>query len=229
MTNKRSKRSALIRALENIPSAMQDRLSGLKEEGRANLERDDFVWHHLLQAAATLGGSKGWEGLIGDESNYAQVTYEALEPLSDESRLDQLARVTRRAKVRYPARKAEALAVNFKKVQKMGGPLEAKKKALAQEGKHAKIAFMRRFKGIGPKYGRNIWMDVYHPDFHQSIALDSRISAITKLMGYDFGDDYAEHEHFYLEIAEEANLQGWEVDRLLYNYRSYFEHIIRDA
>lgn len=93
--------------------------------------------------------------------------------------------------------------------------------ALAQTGTAAKIAFLRRFKGIGPKYARNIWMDSYHPDFHETIAIDERIRQVTAALGYLF-TNYAQHEQFHLAIAHEAGLQGWELDRLLYHFRDDF-------
>jgi hypothetical protein len=74
------------------------------------------------------------------------------------------------------------------------------------------------FPGIGPKYARNIMMDVYHDDFRESIALDVRIQAISKALGLSF-PSYAAQEQFYLDVAHEAGLNGWELDRLLFNFR----------
>jgi hypothetical protein len=222
------KRAALVEALKDRTPEMDRRLAELKQAGRAHLRRDDFVWHHLLLSMATMGNSRGARGLIDDTSNYEQVTFEALAPLAEEARRERLDRVLRLAKVRMPGRKAEWLHENLRMIEDMGGPAEAKNKALAQSGKAAKIKFMRCFKGIGPKYGRNIWMDVYHPDFHEAIAVDKRIESISRLMGYDF-EGYAAHEQFYLRIAEEADLQGWEVDRLIYNFRPRFEQAVSIA
>lgn len=73
-------------------------------------------------------------------------------------------------------------------------------------GREAKIRFLESFPGIGPKYARNMMMDVYHEDFRDSIALDVRINV--------------EHEAFYRDAAREAGLNGWELDRLLFNYQS---------
>jgi hypothetical protein len=33
---------------------------------------------------------------------------------------------------------------------------------------------------------------------------------------------YEDEEHIYQEIAKEASLQGWELDRLLYEYTDHF-------
>ncbi len=66
-------------------------------------------------------------------------------------------------------------------------------------------------------------MDVYHRDFHDAIAVDERIKKITKALGYSFKPaEYDEHERFYQDIAKKAGLQGWELDRLLFNYTDHF-------
>lgn len=65
-------------------------------------------------------------------------------------------------------------------------------------------------------------MDVYHEDFRDSIALDVRILAISKKLELSFSS-YTEHEKFYLDVAREAELNGWELDRLLFNFRPLVE------
>ena len=64
-------------------------------------------------------------------------------------------------------------------------------------------------------------MDAYHPDFHDTMAIDLRIRKITRALGCSF-KTYEEEERFYQEIAKEAGLQGWKVDRLLYEYTDHF-------
>jgi hypothetical protein len=62
-------------------------------------------------------------------------------------------------------------------------------------------------------------MDVYHKEFRDNIALDVRIKSISKDLGLSFSDsDYMEHEKFYLDVAHSAGLNGWELDRLLFNF-----------
>jgi hypothetical protein len=64
-------------------------------------------------------------------------------------------------------------------------------------------------------------MDIYDPLFRESIAVDERIRSISVALGYRFAN-YADHEAFYCEIAREAKLEPWEVDRLLYQFRDDF-------
>lgn len=218
--NKELKRTNLINALKEIPIYMSERLSNLKAE-KVGLERPDFIWHYLLQSFSTMGNSRGHEGLILNKSNYNEVTFEAVSKLNENERLERFKNVLFRAKVRMPIEKANWLSSNYKKIILMGGLEETKKRALSKKGTLEKIEFLKQFNGIGDKYGRNIWMDVYHPDFHNTIAVDERIKQITKSLGYEFFN-YQDEENFYLDIAKEANLNGWELDRLLYNYKDYF-------
>lgn len=215
------KRQALVDSLKAITPEKMDEMLGSREVDQEALERPDFVWHFLLQSFATMGNSRGWDGLIGNHDNYKQVTFDALSSLDHTQRLKRLDEVLRAAKVRMAGKKAIWLDRNYEMIVKMGGSEEARTQALAQDGMESKIAFMKRFHGIGDKYARNIWMDVRHPDFRDTIAVDERIKKVTQALGYAF-KTYEEEERFYQEIAEEVGISGWELDRLLYNYTDYF-------
>lgn len=215
-------RSKLVYALQNRPEYMDEKLELLKAE-QHQLERTDYLWHALLVSFSTMGNSRGFGGLIEDENNYKRIAYQELEGMSAEQRVQRLEETLSQAKVRMPFQKAQWLSANFVALQSMGGLEAAKQSALAQPGAKAKIRFMKQFSGIGDKYARNLWMDVYHPDFHESIAIDDRINKISVAMGCKF-NNYEEQEKFFLDIAHDADLQGWELDRLLYNYRDYYLH-----
>jgi hypothetical protein len=186
-----------------------------KEEKQ--LKRPDFLWHYMLQSFATYGNVRGWDGLIGNTENYEKVTYEALSKLSAARRLSRLEETLLKAKVRMPNKKAGWLAENFNRIKEMGGPEAAKEALLSKPDRNEKIKFLKAFSGIGDKYARNIMMDVYHPDFRDSIAIDARIEGITEMLGLEF-KKYDEHERFYVEAAHEAGLTGWELDRLMFNF-----------
>ena len=44
---------------------------------------------------------------------------------------------------------------------------------------------------------------------------------ISENLGLNF-NIYQEHENFFLDAAREANLNGWELDRLMYNFTDDF-------
>ena len=213
-------RTRLVHALRQRPDYMNEKLESLKTE-RHQLERPDYLWHSLLVSFSTMGNSRGFKGLIENKNNYERVTYQALESLPVTERIQRLEETLLNAKVRIPLQKAQWLSDNFDMIQSLGGLEAAKQTALNQHGVNAKIKFMKQFAGIGDKYARNLWMDVYHPDFHESIAIDERIKKVTTAMGCEF-NNYDEHEQFFLGIAQDAGLNGWELDRLLYNYTDYY-------
>lgn len=193
------RRKKLVDLLRNIPKHMRDKLETMKGNDSKQIERTDFIWHFLLQSFATMGNVRGWDGLIGNKANYQQVTFDALSSLTDIKRKERLRSVLLAARVRMPEKKSQYLYENFHLIKKMGGLDEVKKRALAQTGTKAKIGFIQQFHGIGDKYARNFWMDVYHPDFRNTVAVDERIKSITECMGYTF-NRYAEHEQFYLDF-----------------------------
>ena len=187
------------------------------KENHADIARPDFLWHYLLQSFATMGRSAGWHGLIGNPTNYNRVTYSALEALPAADRLRVAQEVCRAAKVRMPDIKAGYILGCFERIRGIGGLEAAKARLLAQHGREAKIQWLKAMPGIGDKYARNIMMDVYHEDFRDSIAVDARIKSVSETLGLVFAS-YSAHEAFYLDVARQAGLNGWELDRLLYNF-----------
>jgi hypothetical protein len=207
---------------------MRDRLDKLKAEGVRNQNRSDFIWHFLLQSFSTMGNSRGFAGLIENRDNYDCVTFDALAQVSPSERLSILQQTLKRAKVRMPLKKAQWLVQNFGIVQRLGGPLAVRDLAFKQAGTTAKIAFLKQFHGIGEKYARNVWMDIYHPDFRNTIAVDERIKRVSDELGVAIVE-YQQHERFYQGIATEAGLEPWEVDRLLYHFRDEFLKELRQT
>lgn len=204
---------AVVRRLADEKRADLDRLM----ENHADINRPDFLWHYLLQSFATMGRSAGWHGLIGNRDNYSRITYSALLDLPDGDRLREAREVCRAARVRMPNRKGYFIVGCFDRIRIMGGPENAKNQLLDQTGRESKIRWLKMMPGIGDKYARNIMMDVYHEDFRDSIAVDARIKSVSDRLGLSF-PSYSEHERFYLGVAEQAGLNGWELDRLLYNF-----------
>jgi hypothetical protein len=207
---------------------MKATLRQRKSEGRRLQRRSDLVWHLLLQSFATMGNSRGSTGLFGTPNLAAQVSYASLQRWPPAARRLRIEMVLRKAKVRMPAQKAAWLAANFASIAKAGGINAVTQKALGLATREQKYQFMDAFEGIGPKYARNVWMDIYDPLFRDAVAIDERIKSITSALGYSF-KTYDDHENFYRDIAREARLEPWEVDRLLYHFRDDFLAAIRAA
>lgn len=219
-------RALLVAALKNLPALMRHRLEELKAHADELRRRPDLLWFLLLQSAATQGNSRGWAGLCGDPETLRSVDYSALEPLSPEDREARLLAALRKAKVRMPSIKAPRLAENIQRIAEMGGVEEATKRMLSLPTQDEKLRFMRSFAGIGEKYGRNVWMDIYDPAFRNSIAVDERIKKIAGALGFKI-TGYQQAEAFFCDIAAEAGVEPWELDRLLYNFTDHFLGVLR--
>jgi hypothetical protein len=198
------------------------------KRGSVELKRRDFVWHKLLTSFATLGNSRGAEGLIRTRSNYNRLAFLALGKKTKAQRMRELRLVLHKAKVRMPDKKAVWLSKDYDLINEMGGLRAAKQELLRRNGREAKIEFWKEFYGIGPKYARNIMMDVYHPEFHNSIAVDQRIKGISRILGLEFRR-YEDEESFYLEAAKLAKIDGWDLDRIIYWFRDQVETSLRNS
>lgn len=175
-------------------------------------ERDDFIWDALLLSFSTWGGSRG-----NELRNDPQVTFDALSACGNaRQREKRMSEALVAAGVRWATKKTPLLLENFQMIVDRGGPSSVKRKLNLEKGCNAKIKFLRTFRGVGPKYARNMMMDVYHPDFWESIAVDTRVQHVLDALGLPFRD-YDEKEKFLLEVAHEAGLNGWQLDRLIYN------------
>jgi endonuclease III len=130
------------------------------------------------------------------------------------------------AKIHYYKKKAPMLARCFEKIEEIGGLEQANAMLLNKKCAAEMTKFLDDFPGIGPKYANNIMMDCYHLFFHEKIALDSRIWSISRELGLNL-KAYHDHEKFYLNIAEEAGIEGWELDRLIFGHRDEFLNALR--
>jgi hypothetical protein len=203
----------LVEVVKRLAGDHADQLNEMKQR-RHELGRPDFVWHSLLQSFATLGNERGWDGLIGNQDNYDRVTFDSLSTLSPSERLSVLEQTLRDAKIRYPAMKARWLDRNYEIMCEIGGLEQARAQLLALKGREAKIGFLKQFVGIGDKYSRSMLMDVYDEDFRDVLALDLRIGKVSRELG--LSGSYEQQEAFYVQVAREAGIEGWDLDRILY-------------
>jgi hypothetical protein len=219
--SKEQRRSALVAALKSLTPEMKAVLRQRKAEGRRLGQREDLVWQLLLQSFATMGNSRGWTGLFGNSNLVKQVSFSTLRRWRGAARRLRIEMVFRKARIRMPAQKAAWLASNFETIERAGGIKVVTRHALSLATREEKYRFMDAFEGIGAKYARNVWMDIYDPLFRDAVAIDERIKSITATLGYSFRT-YDEHERFYQELASDARLEPWELDRLLYEFKEHF-------
>ncbi len=212
-------RQKLIKVITRLYSTEQDKLSKLKEQGQRLRAKPDWLWHELLVSFATWGNSRGWHGLIGNQENYQQITYEALDLLTDEDRKQRLINVCRAAKIRMPDRKAKYLNHNFEKIRAKGGVVTLGQEIMARQNETEICKQLKVFMGIGDKYARNIMMDLADPRFSHKIAIDHRIKKVLRLLAIQ--GSYLEQEQYLLDLISDINMEGldgWSLDRLMYWY-----------
>ncbi len=215
----KSKLSQLAKAIATLKSDHIER----QKNNNNKLNRDDVIWLLLLQSFATWGGSYGLKGMIDNKENFNELTFDKIKSIPENERYNHIEKICKRAKIRMPPKKAKCILECFYQIENMGGLLEVKNKLLSQIGKKAKVNFLKQFTGIGEKHARNMMMDIYHEEFRDSIAIDARIRGISNSWNLKF-KNYEEHENFYLEVAKDSNLSGWELDRLMYRYSEIFKN-----
>lgn len=215
------KQSQLVTALRALPSEMTARLESLKTDGNHLRKRPDLLWYLLLQSAATHGNSRGLDGLCGNQKTLESVSYDRLVRRNPAAREKILLAALRTAKVRMPTIKAPRLATNVSLIANLGGVEQATQMMLSLSTRDEKYHFAQSFSGIGEKYGRNIWMDIYDPAFRDTVAIDERLKKIALALGFT-AKRYSDTEAFFCTIAKEAELEPWELDRLLYNFNDHF-------
>ena len=205
----------LVRAVCAVYPARRADLEKRKRQGRTIWNAPDFIWEQLLRSFSTMGNSLG-KLLMEDATLHDRVTYSAVARLTPRERRATLRLTLAAARVRMAERKADWLCSNFQRIERDGGPDNVKAMLCSCSGRAAKIDFLLTFDGIGDKYARNILMDAYHREFRDSIAYDVRLMKIAKELNLKFAN-YEEAERFFLNVAKAAGLNGWELDRLLYN------------
>lgn len=209
-------RGRLVRVLANLPPDMHSMLELRTAQARLIAARTDVLWYLLLQSMSTLQSSAGHKRIFPDgREPLATVRWEALAGLSKAGRKAALG--SSFASVRMGERKADFLLENHRKIESMGGLAAATVLMQRLAGLDAKMNWVQQFDGIGKKYARNIWMDIRDKDFEQSIAVDSRLESVGRHIGMGQGK-YESKEAFFLAIAHDAGLSGWEADRLIYNF-----------
>lgn len=209
----------LAKAASQVLAAHREKLLEIKQQADEYGRQPEFIWEALLQSMATLGSSTGYRLL--NEEYHSRVTFGKLAGHRPKERKSALEKTLRDAGVRFPKNKAEWLDENFDRINREGGPTEVDKKLKSLQGRDAKLAFLKTFRGIGEKYSRNIMMDAHHPEFLDCIAVDARIKGISKGLGVSF-QTYEDEERFYLDVARQVGIEGWDLDRMLWEWDAEF-------
>jgi hypothetical protein len=218
------RRERLVEALRHLTPVMHRKLARLKSDAEALRRDPEMLWRQLVNCSATHGNARGWERLFVSGGLPAALKYGALRGQVPARRRLSIERALRTAAVRWAPRKSMWLANNYVRIEELGGVRRATRQVLELSGRQAKLDFVLKFDGIGPKYAFNLWMDLYDPDFRDCVAVDIRLGNVLGELGA--GKSVRPQEYFR-GLAREARLEPWELDRLLFWFTDYFLAAIR--
>ncbi len=219
--SKRRLTDAVRTVFKNKP--VEEQLEKLKQKGKRRRKRDDVIWFEIVVSLCTLGGSWGAETVVEEgrinEHKYGSLAFETLQQV-DQDLLSQYLESRLSGNVRMHPTKAEAIEENFNIIkEKYGSPTNAKRVFQQKQTPEEIMEFFKQFHWIGDKYARNIPMDLYLDEFHDYIAVDSRIKGILETADYPVEErEYTEIEGFLRKVASELGITAWELDRTLYNF-----------
>jgi hypothetical protein len=213
----------LVRAVETAPFFSRAEIQGWQQPVSPS---PDWLWDALMLSFSTWGSSRG--SLAFDDPEFtAALKYDAVSSIPTDERQGYLQHWFEQGGWRYPRDKASHAAENLARIERSGGVRSMTQEALAQPGRDAKIRFVSQFRGIGPKYARNLWMDIRHPDFLGSIAVDARIRKVAKELGID-DLSYEELERFLQSAASRLGITPFGLDRFLYRNDATFLEWLRN-
>lgn len=86
--------------------------------------------------------------------------------------------------------------------------------------------FWMRYKGVGIEYSKNIPMDEMSKEFINSIKIDARLNNLIKNTPYEKLSNKAK-EGIFLDAGKQNGLNGWEVDRICYNFKSDIKNLLK--
>lgn len=208
----------LTNAVETVleTTDAKERIEEQKQIAETRRERSDTLWFELVLSMSTWQGSSGSD-LATEEEYYSQVKYDKILQMPENERVQHLKEVLLDAGVNMQDKKSRYISSHVTRIESMGGLEEAQEEFESRDGKDEKMEFLKQFRGIGDKYARNIGMDLFHPDFRGTVALDTRIRNVTDELDVD-SDSYEQEEEFYVSVANRLGITPWELDRILYRY-----------
>lgn len=198
---------------------LREELAKMKQAAVEKRNQKDLIWRKLCGVVATSGSAVHEKEFMA--MYHKRLAFSKL-PTNSAARIRSIHQALVDAKVpRMREQKARDLSANYEIVKKLGGPEKATKIMLAQQGKQPKMKWIRQFHGVGSKYSRDIWMDICDPDFSDSIALDARVMSFAAKSGFNRKSKTLEKD--LLEFAHSCKLNGWELDRLIFNFGGLIE------
>lgn len=204
-------KSSLLEKIRKELKDMAPQLEASRQGAKAWKEEADFPWNVFVTSYATNGGSRHWEDKV--EPNYKTLySWDALSTLTPEERHKRFTKIANPIRCKPLT---AALLSTYERFEKAGGPQAIKKEYLNNRTPDELITYLKTFEQIGPKYARNIPMDIYDERIRNHFAIDARIKGLLKAWGFN-EETYDEQEDILRKLAQKLNVDAWTLDRLLY-------------
>ncbi len=203
--------SAVIADLERLARANTEMLCNLKASANLFGKHEDWPWNGFVLSGATRGGSARWKNIVKPRYD-TELSWAALSKLDDDKIKRQLKTIGR-----FKNKTGAWLWSLFLAIREAGGPANIRQRLHSLDAEGI-IDFLTNVSGCGPKYSRNIMMDIYDERFHEGyFAIDSRIKGLLPRLKYPGKAKYEDQERFLIGLAAQVGIKCWELDRLLYN------------
>jgi len=202
----------VIKNLKRLASKNAEMLENLKNGAKKWGCHNDWPWNGFVLSGATRGGSARWQKNVKPRYD-KELSWPVLSELKCEQKVQNRLKTVGR----FKNKTGVWLWAMFEKIEKEGGPTQIRQ-CLNRGNAEQAIALLMSFPGCGPKYARNIMMDVYDERFREGyFAIDSRIKKLLPRLKYTGTAKYEDQERFLVGMAECVGMECWELDRLLYN------------
>jgi hypothetical protein len=217
--NSRSVPDKHIKVLLNHASRMATQIRDMKDAAVKFGEHPDWPWTNFVSSFASYRGSDNWTKKV--EPRMADFLWNKVTQLSFQHRTALFHTVPNPIFREIVAGRLEQV---YQSILAEGGPQVVRDRLNALPSTALWLSALQQYPGIGPKYARNIAMDVYHPLVQNHFAVDTRLYEILWELVFA-KPSFDESEAIFKDIAARIGIDAWALDRILY---SQYKVILED-
>ena len=181
---------ALVRIIgdSTFEPALHREVSAKRVWAQAEAGKPDWLWRGIVRTATTKQGVQTYERIVASNFDWS---FEAIAGASEPPKL--IRKMV--GAVKDNNFRATEIIANFEKIRSLDKLRLLQGQIAGLQGALSKISIFNpanktnaTFKGFGPKYARNFWLDMYDVDVSKAhLAIDSRLQVILSWVWPDFG------------------------------------------
>jgi len=200
-----------IEVLRSHASRMATRIRIMKDAAVKFGEHPDWPWTNFVSSFASYRGSDNWTKKV--EPRMAEFLWDRVTQLGDHQRATLFHTVPNPIFRDIVAGRLEQV---YQSILAEGGPQVVRERLNSLSSTALWLNALQQYPGIGPKYARNIAMDVYHPLVRSHFAVDTRLYDILWELVFA-KPSFDESEAIFKGIAARIDIDAWALDRILYS------------